>query len=299
MQLKQLQYFIVSVDMGSLSRAAEALYTTQPHVSKTIKLLEDELGLTLLERLPTGVAVTEQGKKVYEYARRVLSGAQKIADVKYETEHHKLQLTSMPSAELAHIFAGFFGQENELSTRFLEGPLEQVLHHVSHHHADIGFLFVSEYQSQALKNMLRHNRLVFYPLRDTELVLYVGPQNPYYRRESVNWADLRKIRYVQNSEEDISLIQHIGHTKDTLRDRQQIQIAASVSNDHVMLQLLRETELANIGCCLCGRCVDPALSIIPIEGQKSRVQFGYVMRMQYVVNEYEQRFLEYVIQQLQ
>ena len=49
MELKQLQYFVVSVDMGSFQNAAKMLYTTQPHVSKTVKALEEELHLKLLQ----------------------------------------------------------------------------------------------------------------------------------------------------------------------------------------------------------------------------------------------------------
>lgn len=64
MEMKQLQYFVVSVDMGSLSRAANVLYTTQPHISKTIKSLENELDMTLLSRNASGVVMTEEGKRV-------------------------------------------------------------------------------------------------------------------------------------------------------------------------------------------------------------------------------------------
>ncbi|OYP41432.1 hypothetical protein CG709_04910, partial [Lachnotalea glycerini] len=43
MDIKHLQYFVVSVDMGSFHSAAKVLFTTQSHVSKTIKALEQEL----------------------------------------------------------------------------------------------------------------------------------------------------------------------------------------------------------------------------------------------------------------
>lgn len=68
MDLKQLQYFVVSVESGSFKKAAEMLYTTQPHISKSIKNLETELNVQLLERKARGVEVTESGKKIYEYA---------------------------------------------------------------------------------------------------------------------------------------------------------------------------------------------------------------------------------------
>ena len=78
MDLKQLQYFVVSVDSGSLKKAAKVLYTSQPHISKTIKSLEAELQVELLTRKYRGVEVTEEGRKVYEYACRILVEAGRI-----------------------------------------------------------------------------------------------------------------------------------------------------------------------------------------------------------------------------
>ncbi len=70
MDLKQMQYFVASVDSGSFKRASEILYTSQPHISKTIKSLETELHMELLQRTARGVNVTAAGRKVYEYACR-------------------------------------------------------------------------------------------------------------------------------------------------------------------------------------------------------------------------------------
>jgi len=72
MDLKQLQYFVASVDSGSFKKAAEVLYTSQPHISKTIKSLETELQVELLERKARGVEATEAGKRGYDYACRIL-----------------------------------------------------------------------------------------------------------------------------------------------------------------------------------------------------------------------------------
>ena len=72
MDVKQLQYFVVSVDMGSFHSAAEALITTQPNVSKIVKSLEEELNMTLLNRTRSGVTITPQGESVYMYAIEVL-----------------------------------------------------------------------------------------------------------------------------------------------------------------------------------------------------------------------------------
>jgi LysR family cys regulon transcriptional activator len=83
MKLQQLRY-LVEVERQSLnvSEAAEALFTSQPGVSKQIRLLEDELGVTVFER--TGkrlTAVTEPGRAVLDICRRILREADNLKRV--------------------------------------------------------------------------------------------------------------------------------------------------------------------------------------------------------------------------
>lgn len=81
MDLKQLQYFVTSVDCGSFKGASQMLYTSQPHISKTVKSLESELQIQLLRRKARGVEVTEEGKKVYQYARRILEESRELLKI--------------------------------------------------------------------------------------------------------------------------------------------------------------------------------------------------------------------------
>ena len=66
LDLKQLKYFIVCAETGSISEAAKLLYTTQPSVSKAIKALEEEMGIVLFERMPRGIALTAKGREVID-----------------------------------------------------------------------------------------------------------------------------------------------------------------------------------------------------------------------------------------
>ena len=78
LNINQLQYFVVSAEHGSLSKAAEVLYTSQPHVSKTIKSLESYLGMELFERTPRGVTLSKDGERIYAYAKNILKNAELI-----------------------------------------------------------------------------------------------------------------------------------------------------------------------------------------------------------------------------
>ncbi|MBE7246465.1 MAG: LysR family transcriptional regulator, partial [Actinomycetospora chiangmaiensis] len=64
--------FVRVVDLGSFTRAAEALATSQAAVSLRLKRLEDRIGARLLDRTPRHVAVTRQGELFLPAARRLL-----------------------------------------------------------------------------------------------------------------------------------------------------------------------------------------------------------------------------------
>lgn len=57
-----IKCFILFLFIGSISKAADFLYISQPAVTKSIKKLESELGITLFNRTPKGVSLTENGK---------------------------------------------------------------------------------------------------------------------------------------------------------------------------------------------------------------------------------------------
>lgn len=72
MDARQLEIFVKVAEFGSFSRAAEALFLTQPTVSEHIRGLEEELGVRLLDRLGRGAAPTKVGQLLLGYARRIL-----------------------------------------------------------------------------------------------------------------------------------------------------------------------------------------------------------------------------------
>lgn len=73
MELRHLRYFVAVAEEGSLSNAAERrLHTAQPSLSRQIRDLELELGVTLLERRARGVELTRAGKVFLDHARLAL-----------------------------------------------------------------------------------------------------------------------------------------------------------------------------------------------------------------------------------
>jgi DNA-binding transcriptional LysR family regulator len=70
MKLRQLRYFVTIVDAGSFSRAAHVAHLAQPALSQQIADLEEQLGVTLLQRSARGVNATAAGQRLYGEAVR-------------------------------------------------------------------------------------------------------------------------------------------------------------------------------------------------------------------------------------
>ncbi|MVW77729.1 LysR family transcriptional regulator [Bordetella sp. 02P26C-1] len=71
--LRGLQQFLVLSEERHFSRAAQKLHLTQSALSRSIQALEDDVGLTLLDRDPAGVKLTQAGEMVLTRARRILA----------------------------------------------------------------------------------------------------------------------------------------------------------------------------------------------------------------------------------
>ena len=78
MKLEVFQYLNAVDKYGSLNRAAEHLYVSQPNLTGVIRSLEEELGYQILIRSQRGVQFTEEGRQVLEAARNILREAEKL-----------------------------------------------------------------------------------------------------------------------------------------------------------------------------------------------------------------------------
>jgi LysR family transcriptional regulator, cyn operon transcriptional activator len=81
MNLQQLRYLVATADEGTMTRAAEALHVAQPALSRAVRAVESEIGVTVFERTGRGVRITRQGREVVGIARRILSDLDRLAAV--------------------------------------------------------------------------------------------------------------------------------------------------------------------------------------------------------------------------
>ena len=303
MDIKQLQYLVVSIDNGSFKKASELLYTTQPHISKTIKSLETELGMELLKRKARGVEATEAGKKVYEYACRILVDSGKIQHVREEQDIPMLKVAVTPDDELNHLFQRFYAEEVKqgLHAEYMERNAEELLRMVHHHRVDVGFLLVDQNQKTALLQMLEHKRLEFKEIGKRSPVLLVGPENPLYEAEAVCSKELRRVKLVQTDADQDMFTIHLVQGNEDYQYHRVHEKTLMTNSREMLLQLVSKTDLCSIASSENARREEQLYGIrkIPIKGDDGGILLGYVKRKRDELTEEAAKFVAYIRENLE
>lgn len=93
--LNLLKYFYEVVNTGNITKTSEKLLISQPAITKAIKELESELNATLLERNKKGVIPTEEGKILYEHAKKM-----------FEDLNQTINIIENNNAKSGHLYVG-------------------------------------------------------------------------------------------------------------------------------------------------------------------------------------------------
>lgn len=116
MELRTLKTFILVAELHSFSQAAQRLGYSQSTVSFQIKQLETELGVHLFERIHHDVLLTDEGRKVLQYAHRIDQLRQDLDASLTEGGHVTGRITLTMAASLETLFSGPSTQSSGGST---------------------------------------------------------------------------------------------------------------------------------------------------------------------------------------
>ena len=134
MKLQQLKYLLAIVDNGlNITAAAERLYTSQPGVSKQLKLLEEELGLQLFTRKGKSLgSVTAAGRQVIDRARLIMQEVDNIRSLASDYYHEEEGTLSIATTHtqaryvLPDVIKEFRSRYPKVSLNLHQGTSEQI-----------------------------------------------------------------------------------------------------------------------------------------------------------------------------
>jgi DNA-binding transcriptional LysR family regulator len=189
MQLAQVEGFIEVAHQSNLSRAAEALFITQPALSARLHALEAEIGSPLFDRGRRGMTLTDAGRAFLPYAERAVralrDGASAIERLPAAEE---LVLGAAPAIStyvLPDLLVRFEAANPDVRLSVRTGHSEQILEMAVRGDIEVG-----------LVRELHHPALETLHLYDDELVLVVEPRHPIARQRRVSLDRLRDARLI-------------------------------------------------------------------------------------------------------
>lgn len=207
MKLQQLRYLVAIVDNGlNITAAAEALFTSQPGVSKQVRLLEDELNLKLFVRKGKSLAaLTDAGIEVVERARRILSEADNIKALSSQLAGRidgELVIATTPTQAryvLPDLLEAYQRDNPGVAIRLQQGTSEQIAEQVQGREVDFA---IASGESELFED------LVTLPIFSWARILLVPRDHELAAVESPTLADIVRhpiISYTYSFNDDSSL----------------------------------------------------------------------------------------------
>jgi LysR family hydrogen peroxide-inducible transcriptional activator len=146
MNFRALQYFVKLSELKHFSKAADACFVSQPTLSTQIRKLEEELGVSLVERAPRKVMLTPIGEDVAHRARHVLRDIEHIKDAarrSRDPETGNIKLGIFPTLApylLPHVIPVIRKRYPDLRIQLAEEKTEDILHMLDQGRLDAGLL---------------------------------------------------------------------------------------------------------------------------------------------------------------
>lgn len=192
MNFKQLQYFLVTAQNGSIAAAARELDIAQPAISQQLANLEHELRTTLFDRDFRGVSLTDSGRIFLEYAKSVVLQIDKAKQQLSELESHPAGEVSvgmtqsisnvLSAAIIAEVEAAYPDIEIQLNT----GVSSRVHYWLDHQEVDIAIAYRQPLEGRAVKvlPLLREKLYAVFSNRSD------SRYNALSQRKNISFAEL-------------------------------------------------------------------------------------------------------------
>lgn len=200
--LQKYMVFVKTVELGSFTKAAEALNYAQSSVSKMIADLEKECGVVLLERDRGGVHLTASGEQILPYARQLTEDYHRLesyVDGMSGVQTGIVRIGTFSSVAinwLPNIFAEFQKDFPRIEYEMLLGDYEEVERWIAEGRVDCGFL--------SLPTRSPFDTVL---LKEDEYVVVLPQHHPLADKEKIAAEDLK--------DEPFFLLEHGGRTEVT------------------------------------------------------------------------------------
>lgn len=204
MNILHMKYAVEVARLGSLSKASETLIIAQPNISRSIKELEADLGITIFNRSAKGMVLTPEGEEFINYAQSILKQIDEV-DMLYKHGAPKKQKFSVSVPRACYISAAFAEFSKCLSDDpaeifYKETNSQRTINNVLNRDYKLGIIRYAENYDRAFKEMLEEKGLSYEMISEFSYVLLMSRDNPLASRDTVVSDDL--VPYIEIAHAD-------------------------------------------------------------------------------------------------
>lgn len=206
MTLQQLKYVTTTANIGSISEAAKRLFVSQPSLTKAIKELEKEMGITIFDRTNKGITVSKEGERFLGYARQVLEQAA-LLEEQYKSQSGGKKQFSVSTQHYSFAVNAFVellkGAEiDQYDVSLRETQTYEIIDDVAHMKSEIGLLYYNDFNRPVLEKLIHTNELTFTELFTAHPHIFIGKTHPLAHKEVVSMDELEEYPYISFEQGD-------------------------------------------------------------------------------------------------
>lgn len=296
MTFQQLNYIITISETGSINKAAEKLYLSQPSLTSAIKELERELGIVIFNRTGRGVTLTADGLEFLPYARQVYGqylsmmekygkGGERRQKFGVSCQHYSFAVKAFVEMAKAYDMAKYEFAIRETRTLDVIGDVARL-------HSEIGILYLSDFNRKAILKLLHANGLAFHHLIDCNAYVYLWRGHPLAGRSSISLSDLEPYPCLSFEQGDASSFYFAEEILSTNEYPRSIKTCDRATNLNLMTGLNGYTLCSGI---ICEELNGSDFVAVPYEpdsnNPNSVMEIGYIVKNNARLSGLGQRFL--------
>ncbi len=222
MNILHMKYAVEVARLGSLNKAAETLFVAQPNISRSIRELEADLGITIFSRSAKGMVLTPEGEEFISYAQSILKQIDEVERF-YRKGVKKVQRFSVSVPRACYIseaFAQFSKTIGEDASEFFykETNSQRTIKNVLDHDYNLGIIRYAEHYDKYFKTMLEEKGLSYEVLTEFSYLLIMNEKSPLAKREQITFDDLGGLIEIAHADPYVPALPMARVVKEELSD---------------------------------------------------------------------------------
>ena len=194
MNILHMKYAVEVARVGSLNKAAETLLIAAPNVSRSIKELEADIGISIFERTTKGMELTPEGEEFINYAKGILNQIDEVENF-YKKGSAKKQKFSISVPRACYISEAFSQFSKSLSKEaaeifYKETNSQRTIRNMLEHDYKLGIIRYAENYDKYFKAMLEEKGFCYEMVTEFTYSLIMSADNPLSQKETITFDDL-------------------------------------------------------------------------------------------------------------